>query len=273
MNELVQRQDFNLEAVFMKAMEKDVPVETIERLLAVRKELKAEWAKEEYYKAFSKFQSKCPVIEKKREVRIQGDLRYKYASLDDIIKQVAPILEDCGLSFTVRTEYNEGVVSADCEVNHIAGHSEVSSFAVPVGSESFMNAAQKTASAQTYAKRYAFCNAFGIVTGDTDDDVRSLGQGITLKEIYNKNVKLMKAVLENYSSIMAVKNLIAENNLNAAAEAWYELPQETQMNLWVAPSKGGPFTTEERHIIKSGEFTHSGFNLPEDYGTEKAANE
>src|SRR3990167_3791525 len=40
-----------------------------------------------------------------------------------------------------------------------------------------MNAAQKVASALTYAKRYAFCNAFGILTGDADDDARLTGNG------------------------------------------------------------------------------------------------
>ena len=33
-----------------------------------------------------------------------------------------------------------------------------------------MNAPQQTAATMTYAKRYAFCNAFGIMTGDEDTD-------------------------------------------------------------------------------------------------------
>jgi hypothetical protein len=33
-----------------------------------------------------------------------------------------------------------------------------------------MNEPQRFASALTFAKRYAFCNAFGILTGDEDDN-------------------------------------------------------------------------------------------------------
>jgi hypothetical protein len=39
-----------------------------------------------------------------------------------------------------------------------------------------MNAQQKVASALTYAKRYAFCNALGILTTDQDDDAQSAGE-------------------------------------------------------------------------------------------------
>ena len=41
---------------------------------------------------------------------------------------------------------------------------------MPIDKDGFMNTPQKFASALTYAKRYAFCNAFGILTADEDDD-------------------------------------------------------------------------------------------------------
>ena len=41
---------------------------------------------------------------------------------------------------------------------------------MPVDAGAYMNEAQKAASALTFAKRYSFCNAFGILTGDEDDD-------------------------------------------------------------------------------------------------------
>lgn len=275
MNELVTK-NINLEAIFLKAIEKDASVDTIERLMAMQKEMKADWAREEYFAALSKFQSLCPVIKKEREVKnSSGAVRYRYASLDDIVKQVSPILKDCGLSFTIKTEYKEGYIIAFCETHHIAGHSEISSFPVPIEKEAYMNEAQKTASAQTYAKRYAFCNAFGILTGDVDDDVKSLGEGLNIQDMYRKYAKLTQTIMQNYPSIIAIKDGIAIENLEAAAEAWYELDEETQMTLWVAPAKGGPFTTEERKIIKSSEFgaLHPGvkeFGLPKDYGKEKS---
>jgi hypothetical protein len=53
---------------------------------------------------------------------------------------------------------------------HIAGHKEDTEFTAPIQADAYMSEPQKWASAMTYAKRYAFCNAFGILTGDEDTD-------------------------------------------------------------------------------------------------------
>ena len=38
------------------------------------------------------------------------------------------------------------------------------------------------------------------------------------------------------------------------AEGWNELDNNTKEALWLAPTKGGIFTTEERQVLKSDEF-------------------
>ena len=55
------------EKLISQAIEKGTPIETIERLLNMRRELKAEWAKEQYDLAMAKLQSECPVIKKKKD--------------------------------------------------------------------------------------------------------------------------------------------------------------------------------------------------------------
>jgi hypothetical protein len=60
-------------------------------------------------------------------------------------------------------------------------------------------------------------------------------------------------------SIVAVKEGIAGGDLSAAAEAWFELDKEEMQALWVAPSNGGPFTTQEREIMKSSAFKEAHF--------------
>lgn len=40
--------------------------------------------------------------------------------------------------------------------------------------------------------------------------------------------------------------------LDIPSECWNELSEDEQTALWVAPSYGGIFTTEERKIIKGG---------------------
>jgi hypothetical protein len=55
-------------------------------------------------------------------------------------------------------------------------------------------------------------------------------------------------------SIDAIKQGIADNDLSSAYEAWAELSDEEKKAIWVAPSKGGPFTTEERSVFKSDDW-------------------
>lgn len=257
-NKINQIAPIDPEGLIMKALENNVPVETMERLLSMRKELKAEQARTDYFSALTKFQAKCPVINKGRTVKDRnGKDRYAYASLDDIVKEISPLLEEFGLSFSIKTEYKDGFIIAMCETHHISGHSEVSTFPVPIEKEAYMNEAQKVGSAQTYAKRYAFCNAFGILTGDTDDDGKSLGDGVSVQDLYRKYTALTAAIFEHYDSIMAIKSAVADKNLDLLAEAYSELDRDTIMTLWVAPTKGGPFTTEERKIMKSDEFSEA----------------
>jgi hypothetical protein len=156
------------------AIEKGVSVETMEKLLAMRRELQAEKAREGFFRDLALFQRNCPIIKKDKEVHDKyGKLRYCYAPLDSIVAQVREFLEKYGFSYTVTTEQDDISVKAICNAHHVAGHSEITAFKVPIDKEGFMSAPQKVASALTYAKRYAFCDAFGIMTGDGDDDANS----------------------------------------------------------------------------------------------------
>ena len=75
-----------------------------------------------------------------------------------------------------------------------------------------------------------------------------------VEEATEKLKGLVSAVLSNHSSIVAIKEGIALDNLSEAAEEWFTLEDEIKASLWIAPSKGGVFTTREREVIKSSEF-------------------
>jgi hypothetical protein len=167
--------DSGMEQLITHAIDKGVDVATMEKLLAMRRELKAEWAREQFHAALSDFQAECPIIEKDSIVLNKDGKteRYRFASLDSIIRQVKDLLLKHG--FNHRTNAGvEGIhVRATCVATHKYGHSENSSFEVPIDKDAFMNEPQKFASALTFSKRYAFCNAFGIQTGDKDDDAKA----------------------------------------------------------------------------------------------------
>ena len=50
------------QALLAQAIDKGMPVESMERLLAMRREMKAEYARDQYFKALAGFQHECPVI-------------------------------------------------------------------------------------------------------------------------------------------------------------------------------------------------------------------
>jgi hypothetical protein len=90
------------EALIAKAIDKNVPVETMERLLVMRRELKAEWAKGEFDKAIAAFQAECPIIKKTKAVRTDtGEVAYKYTPLESIVEQIKGILRKNGFSYSV----------------------------------------------------------------------------------------------------------------------------------------------------------------------------
>lgn len=154
-----------------EAISKGLPVETMEKLFTLREKVKAEYAKEEFMKAMANFQKNCPVIEKKQEVKDkQGIVRYKFANLGDIVEQVKKPLGDNNLSYDFITEDLKDQLKVTCTVTHALGHSKASSFQIPIGTEAYMTDVQKYGARVTFGKRYSFCNALGILTGDEDID-------------------------------------------------------------------------------------------------------
>lgn len=271
--------------MILTAIEKGLDGDAIGKLLDLRDRVVAGIAKESYYKAFAVFKGKCPPIEKKRIVKNKDgqSVRYRFANMDDICSQIDPILAEEGLSYHFETPFKDGAIAATCIVTHVQGHSERSApFTCPVDSEAYMNDAQKAGSAATFAKRYALIDILGLTTSDSDDDADSLAGGATAAELWRRFETCMLATLENIDSIMAVKVAIEGEKWHDGVEVWCELNEETQMALWVAPKKGGPFTTAERKAMKAPEWTKvesaykseqskqaaKGFGLPDDYGKE-----
>lgn len=174
-------QKFDPERIIAKAIEHKIDVAAMKELLEMRRQLKAEQAKESFFNALSGFQSKCPIIAKKWEVKNrEGVVIYRFAPLDEIQRVVAPFLREFGLSYRFDTELKEidkiKFKITHCIVSHVDGHSESSSFSVPIEESSkLINGAQMHGSAGSYSKRYAFCNAFGILTGDEDNDGQDAG--------------------------------------------------------------------------------------------------
>lgn len=112
------------------------------------------------------------------------------------------------------------------------------------------------------AARYAFGFA-GILEQDEAErmvDVTSnqadIVPAITITD--DRKKRCDEAAEQYRPSVDLIKAKIAEwdqddnsDHLYTVAETWYGLPQAAQMDLYLAPSKGGVFTTHERDVIKT----------------------
>lgn len=74
-------------------------------------------------------------------------------------------------------------------------------------------------------------------------------------ECWKQQSAHVSAVRDLWDSISVIRQGIADNNLESAHEAWNELTDDEKRVLWVAPSKGGIFTTHEREVMKSNEWS------------------
>lgn len=86
--------------------------------------------------------------------------------------------------------------------------------------------------------------------GNIEEDQHKLNNGQILALL-----RMTEALRDNsvYASVYFIKeHMVLENGLSAASEAWQELTEAEQTALWIAPSYGGIFTTEERKVIKNG---------------------
>jgi hypothetical protein len=154
--------------LMVMAIQGKADVAVLERLEAMQERFDKRKAKKEYDEAMAAFQAKCPVIMK----TVDGaQKKYKFAPLDHIVSQVKPILEECGFSYRLTSEMEAGFVKSVMTITHRGGHSEQSEFKVPVDTRNpVMSEPQKYGGAMTFANRYNFCNGFGILTANEDQD-------------------------------------------------------------------------------------------------------
>lgn len=166
----IQPADNSVEGFIAAAIQEKLPVETIKEFLAMRKELKADAAREAYVRDMAKLQSELPTIKKKKA---NTGTSSKYAPLEDIIAQVKTIIANNHFSYTWNTKTTDKTIEVDCIATHVDGHSQSSTMVSEIAEGTKVNSApQKAAITITYLKRYTFCNLFGIVVADEDMDDR-----------------------------------------------------------------------------------------------------
>jgi hypothetical protein len=200
----------SVEVLIAKAIDNGLTAETMEKFLAMRRELKQEFAREEFIKAMSAFQAECPIVKRSKDggkVKETGKVAYRYAPIEEVASdEIRKLIAKNGLSYTMRSGHKDGKFFASCVVSHIAGHSEETVFEVSAATKTgVMSEAQAEAAAMMFATRYAFRNAFGIIVGgDDDEDVLAEDQLKQLEDLKKENDKdfiHFRSAIENAKDI------------------------------------------------------------------------
>jgi len=163
-------------------------MELLKQLLESQAETERMVSKRAFYKSLSEFQSELPAIKKTKTVynRDGKTVRYNYASFDDVVEAIKPLLNKHGLSYRFEAEYQDKTtITVRCFISHEAGHQEVTEFKAIVQYSEFMLPIQSLATALTYAKRYSISLALGLAT-EEDTDANDLEAD---KEAINTNIK------------------------------------------------------------------------------------
>jgi hypothetical protein len=224
----VALRDDDLDPIMRYAIDHKADPAVVQKMMDVRREIRAERAKEAFDAAMRDFQADCPILTKGKTVRNDaGSALYQYSPLEDILTKVKPLLQKHGFSFTLDTdtESKDGWVIAKCTVTHCAGHSLTSTAKFPLGAGTrLMSTTQVYASALTFASRRVFCNAFGLITGGEDRDgnmpkEKPVGPAVATEETRKRMIaRLTAAVGEQRLYQYAIDTGLIEPT--ASIETW-----------------------------------------------------
>lgn len=207
----------SIELILMRAVDRDVPLATLEKLVELKERIDKETAKKAFHAALANFQKNLSVIEKKTpgaKTR-SGDEAWRYASLADIQPVIQEPLAKAGLSYSWDSEDIERngkpAKKTICTITHKLGYSKDSTFTSGIDpGTSVMNELQKEISTTEYGRRQSLKLALGLVIAGEDDDGNAGGgkvadddtiteeQAKELNDLIGERSKLLKVVLEAY---------------------------------------------------------------------------
>ena len=144
-------------------IERGGDVATLERLVELKERTDKTQSAQDFASAVSAFQGECPQIGKDRRTD-----RFSYASYDDIMHQIQPLLAKHGLSVSFDMEQtSDGSLACTCIVS-CGIHSQKTHLTMPIGKELKVSATQQHGAAVSYVRRYALCAALNIVVTSED---------------------------------------------------------------------------------------------------------
>lgn len=251
------------DALLALAVQQGADMDKLQKLMDLRDRWEAGEARKAYVAAMAAFKAEPIDIRKSKSVGYStsgGDfVGYKHATVADAVDAVVPAMAAHGLSHSWDVKQEGGQITVTCTITHALGHRESVSMTAAADNSGKKNPIQQIASTVTYLQRYTLMSATGVAAKEMDDDATSAyaeEDGGQPEAYENPAVDARRkaqhdaAYARHSESITFIKDRIAASDLKAVADEWFAIPQDDQMALWLATTKGGCLTTAERRTIK-----------------------
>ena len=160
---------------------KEFPIETLERMMALAKDQRAEQARLSFFVAFNSVQEAMTPVRKTAENAATTSL---YAKLETVTKMLDPLLIGWGFSRSLTTEPStiDEHIRFVIVIRHVEGHEERYGIDAPNDYAGPKGALVKTklhgmGSSFTYCERILLCKAFAVQIVSDDDGQAGSGVG------------------------------------------------------------------------------------------------
>lgn len=159
-------------------------------------------------------------------------------------------------NYCIKTEFDiqgdDAIVKA--KIFDDKGRQVSSGIAHEVRGAGNINRTSHVENAETSAvgRALAFFGMAGTEIASADEVANAINQG-KQQELEQVHIDYIGTVRGYFEQINYIKNALAVDDYETAAEGEAEIPLDVLQSLWKAPSKGGVWTTLERTALKSDE--------------------
>jgi hypothetical protein len=200
------------------ALNPELPVEKLEKLLDMQIRIMAIEAEKEFAAAMARVQSKLPKVGRDRK---NDQTNSMYSTLEAIAAAIKPIYTAEGFSMSFsEAPSSEGHVRVIGVLRHKDGHKTEHYRDVALDATGIAGKVNKTqthaeASSITYGRRYVTCLAFDVATGDDKDGNGPKGEAIDEKQAADllaliEEVKADKAKFLKWAGVEKVEDITAK---------------------------------------------------------------
>jgi hypothetical protein len=166
-----------IQAIERAAMNPNVDIDKMERLLQMQERIMERNARSAYAADLARMQPHLPVISEKGKIVVRDKVTKEviqstgYALWEDINEAIKPVLADHGFALSFRTGLAaDGKITVTGILSHREGHQEETTMVLPHDSTGSKNAVQAVGSSTSYGKRYTASALLNITSRGEDDD-------------------------------------------------------------------------------------------------------